>query len=179
MGEPIVRMQWMVTEAPDGAYLMNTAGYIATPHELSLIIDELIRFAKEHSDLIACNNAEMDERYERWQRGDYSDIPRRESRAKKRYVYMFKSGENKYKIGVSENVERRLKELNERPYPVELFAVSEKPFYRAFEVERFLHEIHEDDRISGEWFEINEECANLTACVVQSADDDFDDGRGE
>lgn len=177
--EPRVSMRWMVEEGPDGACLINPIGYMATPQELKLVIDELIRFAKDHSDQIARNNAEADEFYEGWTNGSYRSSSESKPRTKKRYVYMFKSGKNRYKIGVTTNVERRLKELNDRPYPVELFAVSDVPFYRAFEVEREMHELHADRRISGEWFEIDDECAELTACIIESADDDYDNGRGD
>ena len=172
-------MQWMVAEDSDGAYLTNNLGYIATPIELKSVIDELVRFASERSDYIACKNAELDEYYENLRNGKYTKANESTPICKKRYLYMFKSGKNRYKIGVTTNVERRLKELNDRPYPVELFAVSDVPFYRAFEVEREMHELHADQRISGEWFEIDDECAELTACIIESADDDYDNGRGD
>lgn len=179
MDDGRLTMQWMVAEGPDGAYLINSPGYMATPREVAHILDELIRFAKNHADRIADNNARVDEFFENLRHGIYSSNSESTQRRKKRYLYMFKSGKNRYKIGVSEDVGRRLKELNNRPYPVELFAVSAVPFYRALEVEREMHELHASDRISGEWFEIDDERADLTACIIESADDDYDNGMGE
>lgn len=167
-------MQWMVAEDSDGAYLTNNLGYIATPTELKSVIDELIRFASERSDYIACKNAELDEYYENLRNGNYRSTSDSKRNRKKRYLYMFKSGEDRYKIGVTTDVDRRLKELNNRPYPVELYAVSEAPFYNAFEAERTMHEIHEDCRINGEWFKLSDEHARITASFVKYANIDYD-----
>lgn len=173
--------RWMVFESDEGALLSDFAGYIATADEVKKIAAKLISFAESHNDYISENNINTDVYYDELRHGIYhgSGSTSKTSNKKKRYLYMFKSGENMYKIGVATNVERRLKELNDRPYPVELFAVSDVPFYRAFEVEREMHEIHKDDRINGEWFEIDAERAELTACIIRYADDDYDNGRGD
>lgn len=175
------RVEWVVWESDDGVYLVNNAGYMATPNELKSVISRLIASAKEKSDVIAENNRGVDEFFEDLKSGAYcakTDQPDNQS-WKKRYLYMFKSGTNKYKIGVSADVVRRLKQLNNRPYPVELFAVSKVPFYRAFEVEREIHNLHAGDNIDGEWFEIDDERAGLTACIIEYADDDYESGRGD
>lgn len=165
---------WMVEEGPDGALLYNNQGYIATPKEVKRVIDELIRFANEHGDYIACKNAELDEYYENLRNGNYGGASDSKRNRKKRFLYMFKSGEDRYKIGVATDVDRRLKELNNRPYQVELYAVSEAPFYNAFEAERTMHEIHEDRRIDGEWFKLSDEHARITAIFVRHANIDYD-----
>lgn len=174
MDDDRLTMQWMVAEGPDGAYLINSPGYMATPREVAHILDELIRFAKNHADRIADNNARVDEFFENLRHGIYSSSSESTQRRKKRYLYMFKSGEDRYKIGVTTDVDRRLKELNNRPYPVELYAVSEAPFYNAFEAERTMHEIHEDCRINGEWFKLSDEHAQITASFVKYANIDYD-----
>lgn len=174
-------VEWMVYESEDDAYLFNNAGYMATPDEMKAVIAKLASFMENKCDAITANNIKVDRFFEDLRRGVYhkeADQPSAPS-GKKRYLYMFKSGKNKYKIGVSVDVGRRLKQLNNRPYPVELFAVSKVPFYRAFEVEREMHDLHASDNIDGEWFEIDDERAELTACIIESADDDYENGRGD
>lgn len=174
-------MRWMVFESDEGTLLSDSAGYIATADEVKEIAARLVSFAESHGDYIDENNADVDSYHDELRHGIYrrDGATSRTSNGKKRYLYMFKSGKNMYKIGVTADVERRLKELNDRPYPVKLFAVSDVPFYRAFEVEREMHEIHKDDRINGEWFEIDDERAELTACIIKYADDDYENGRSD
>lgn len=171
--------QWMVEEGPDGAFLYNNPGYIATPEEVKLVVEELIRFAEGNVDFINDNNAKVDEFLESVRSGCHDDASKERSGRKRRYLYMFRSSESLYKIGVTTNVDRRLKELNDRPYPVELFAVSEAPFYNAFEAERVMHEIHDDCRVNGEWFKLSDDAARTTAIFVKSANVDYDYHEGD
>lgn len=71
----------------------------------------------------------------------------------KQAIYLLKSGEY-YKIGIANNVARRVKELNCRPYPVQV--VKHTAYVRdATKVESALHEKYSDKRINGEWFNLD------------------------
>ena len=71
------------------------------------------------------------------------------------HVYLFECG-RKYKIGVSVNVERRMKDLDQRPFPVTLVA-SSRMIRNAYQIEQSLHEQFDDQRLNGEWFELSDE----------------------
>lgn len=71
------------------------------------------------------------------------------------HVYIIRNGVNgHYKIGIANNVERRLEEL-QVGNPVELFIVC-KFFFKsrkvANKVEKSLHNRFKDHRVRGEWF---------------------------
>ena len=69
------------------------------------------------------------------------------------YVYLFKCY-NRYKIGISKNIERRLIQLqNNTPFPVE-YIYAEKMFY-ARKCEKLLHIHYKKNRRKGEWFEFS------------------------
>jgi predicted GIY-YIG superfamily endonuclease len=74
------------------------------------------------------------------------------SRAKDAYVYFIKCGEY-YKIGYSKDAERRVKELDNRPYKVELIYVSALTPY-AYKIEQKIHEWLEEYKINGEWYDL-------------------------
>lgn len=163
---------YMISCEEDGVYLCNQLGFKATREDMEEVAKLLIQTARKHEKDITIHNLETERYYEVELRRPRpkSDKPR----VKPRYLYMFKCGENRYKIGVSMNVERRRKELDNRPYPVTIFAVSEKPFSRAFEVEADLHKMHADDKTDGEWFLLDDERAELTAILVSTADDEYE-----
>lgn len=68
----------------------------------------------------------------------------------KSHVYIMRCG-GYYKIGVSKDPERRARELDKRPYKVELVFVSSATEY-AYKVESCIHEWLEEDKVGGEWF---------------------------
>lgn len=67
------------------------------------------------------------------------------------YVYVLKCAD-KYKLGYSNNVEQRMKQLDTRPFPLELVykAYSEK----AYDIEQELHSVYTSYgyRLEGEWY---------------------------
>jgi hypothetical protein len=85
---------------------------------------------------------------------------------------MYSSGVDAYKIGVSKNSEKRLKQLQTGcPYQIELKSVFKT--YRPFRVETALHNRYlqykhnyDGDPISGEWFQlpITDVADFLTTC---------------
>lgn len=71
-----------------------------------------------------------------------------------RCVYLMKS-DKYYKIGVSQNPERRAKDLNNRPYKT-ILIVKTKPFNdsTASIIEKELHSYLKGYRVGGEWFNL-------------------------
>jgi len=70
----------------------------------------------------------------------------------KQHLYFIRCGDY-IKIGSTDNVERRIKDLtNSNPYPVELIKV----ILDQGHLESIYHEQYKDKRIHGEWFNMKE-----------------------
>ncbi len=82
-------------------------------------------------------------------------------------VYLLGSKEHGwYKIGQSDNVARRVKEISSSyPFAVELIAVWRTQWGRCRTIEAYLHTVFADKRINGEWFRLDveevEHCVSL------------------
>lgn len=66
------------------------------------------------------------------------------------YVYLFECG-GRYKIGYSHNVEKRLKQLDTRPYQLNFIAKIYSDI--AYEVEQEIHKKLEPCKVANEWYE--------------------------
>lgn len=82
--------------------------------------------------------------------------PKKETKNQKdeRYVYLIKMGED-YKIGISKDPERRLGEFTLLPKELEKVFIHKVSNAKLIESE--LHEIFDEKRVRGEWFNLNEE----------------------
>ena len=147
---------FFIEEAESGCYISNSHGFVMESEEAIELAIDIIRFAKKHEDFLIDKNIEVDKYYEDMMNGRYSyDVEKKPK--KKSSVYMFRF-HDRFKIGVSIDVERRLKELNNRPYPVELVS-SSVPMTCAYEVEKEIHEDLEEYRVDGEWFNLPKDVA--------------------
>lgn len=72
---------------------------------------------------------------------------------KERYLYLIKF-QNLTKIGISINPEKRLKQLNLGKEGIVLW---KKQFPSILQVEKSLHNLYEDKRVSGEWYDLTED----------------------
>lgn len=70
------------------------------------------------------------------------------------YVYVIKMGDH-YKIGISIEPSRRLKEFTKLPHEIETIICDYKKGYK--EIEKELHEKYLPKRERGEWFKLEEE----------------------
>lgn len=68
-------------------------------------------------------------------------------------IYLFRAG-NLYKIGISNNPERRLQDFSTSPVPVEFVWASQVE--DAKDIEKQLHKTFRQKCIRGEWFELSE-----------------------
>lgn len=69
------------------------------------------------------------------------------------YVYLMRSGNGYYKIGISKKVEGRLDGLK-RQFPVEIEVIHYIASKQYRDVERYLHRKYESKRIEYEWFNL-------------------------
>lgn len=95
----------------------------------------------------------------------------------KSHVYIMRCG-SYYKIGVSKDPERRVRELDKRPYRVELVFVSSAAEY-AYKIERCLQEWLEEYKVGGEWYDFPhgmvETIRQWITCTICDERDLFDE----
>lgn len=74
-----------------------------------------------------------------------------------RYIYLLQCDfidKPLYKIGISKNVERRVKQLQTgNPYKIIVLKKFKTPY--AFKIEAALHREYKIDNVKGEWFDID------------------------
>lgn len=87
----------------------------------------------------------------------------------KRHVYLMECG-GRYKVGVSADTSKRLRQLDNRPFPVMLLASSQQ-LTHPFEAEREIHEWLEAYRVSGEWYDIPDDLLQSVIKTVNDMDD--------
>lgn len=89
---------------------------------------------------------------------------------KTKAVYMMKAG-NDYKVGVSNDPQRRLHDILRHRPDAELIAYSKQmPVKDALNVEKKLHKTLEKRNLVGEWFVLHPEEANTIASWIQEAE---------
>jgi hypothetical protein len=67
------------------------------------------------------------------------------------HLYIVSSGD-RVKIGVTSNIEQRIKTLSTgNPDPIELLYIEER--YMPHKAEKYLHREFQKNRVRGEWFE--------------------------
>lgn len=120
------------------------------PSEVEAIIPYLMQYVKKHTD-----NEIEEKNFLRKQRIDadfkrISEIPKGNIRKTKGYVYLLKCAD-KFKIGYSEDVERRMKQLDTRPFPLELVVKVYSDI--AYPIEQKIHEILVKHKVAGEWYD--------------------------
>ena len=92
----------------------------------------------------------------------------RELEKMKGFVYLMRSGNGYYKIGVSKDVERRLNDLR-RQFPISIEIIHYFRSYNYISAERFLHEKFSSKRLEYEWFELS---AKDVEWITSLQDDD-------
>jgi hypothetical protein len=133
----------------DGSYcLADNMGFVLTEYELAEILTAVKPFYDSTADraIIQYNDSHF-----RSQKNPNQPIARPiEPEPKAGYVYVLKAGPY-YKIGVSTNIDRRIKQLSTLPpFDLELiFTIQTSDMYG---LESKLHERFDHQRQNGEWF---------------------------
>lgn len=112
---------------------------------------EIIRVASDYGYNIYMQHKNLE--YEKaW--GIVQDTQKEKKKPNPSMLYLMECGGH-YKIGVTKDIDRRVKELDKRPFPIKVVAVSE-PFEDAYIAEKGYHEQYGEYRLNGEWFDIPE-----------------------
>lgn len=76
-----------------------------------------------------------------------------------RFVYLLKNSENIYKIGVSKDVDKRIKQL-QTGYSDDIVLVDKFLSEYPFKIETYLHHRYQVENVKGEWFYLTNEDVN-------------------
>lgn len=156
----------MLHKCDDGYFLCGPTGDIATLEEIEDYAEKLLDFATRFEKDIVIHNLkneiELNERFH-CHRTTEKKIP------KKRRVYLMECN-NRYKVGVSVDPDKRAGQLNNRPFPVKVIAQSNM-VHCAFEAEKEIHEWLDEYRIDGEWFDIPDGFVDSVVRAVTDVDD--------
>lgn len=130
--------------------VFDIIGRSPTLEELWNIVNDIIYFIDTEGENIEKRNKEIDENFEKGMCGS-SGVKRPKV---ERAIYFFECNK-KYKIGVAKDVGRRFMELNNRPFPLKVLAVS-KHTSEAFGIEQAMHKEFERYRVDGEWYDFEQ-----------------------
>lgn len=143
----------IIQDDENGCYIFDHLGFVMSIDQMEYIGRRLLETARGTSqeEIEEYNKKVNDRLYEAYG-GDHKKEKKPRAHA---YVYMFECG-GRYKVGVSRDISRRISELDRRPFPVAVIAVS-KATPNAYEIEQYIHDKLAHLRINGEWYEISPE----------------------
>lgn len=146
----------VIQDNEKGCYIFDHIGFAMEAEQMEQLAKRLLKTAKTKgvkNKIEEYNKARNEELFARYSVSYNS--PTEPKPKKAAFVYMLECG-GRYKIGFSRDVERRIAELDNRPFPVNIIVVS-KATTEAYEVEQYIHSKLEHLRINGEWYEISPE----------------------
>lgn len=149
---------YVINEHEDGFYISDGNGFVIESEQAIEIGKGLIEFAKKHSETLKEHNIKRDIEFKQ-ELGIYADemekcINEKSHRDKSGYVYLFECG-GRYKIGYSKDPNRRLKELDNRPFKLNPITRSNE-LRNAYDIEQELHQHLEKYKINGEWYQLED-----------------------
>lgn len=157
---------YLINVTKDGTYLSNQGGLILEPEKTLRLAKEITKFATKYKNEIIEYNKEQErinqEEMEGWRRRTKKSKNKKDD---ERYIYLFECN-GKYKIGVTKDVEKRLRQLNNRPFEVKLVEKT-KLVTQALEKEQKLHSELSSYIIDGEWYDFNEEQLNTVIAKIK------------
>lgn len=147
-------------------YLVCQSGIRMSADQQLKLADELRQNALKNYDSVDAIRQEQKRKLlEEWRR--CMETPRE---VKTKAVYLMKAGNN-YKVGVSNNPQRRLEDILRHRPDVELIAHSKQmPAKDALSIERKLHETLKKRNLVGEWFILHPEEADVIASWIREAE---------
>lgn len=123
------------------------------PSELKEIMPLLEKYIEDHTDEeVEQENINRIAEYEAGFRAILNQNKNAVRNGESGYVYLLECG-GKYKIGFSNNVERRIKQLDTRPFELKLICKVYSDI--AFKVEQELHRRFSNCKVTGEWYKFN------------------------
>lgn len=141
------RDAYVLTKTKDGVMVNNPWGELMDAEQMLEVAEGMITYAKAHEKDILLHNMSLQNKPFVFFGGE------EKKKVQPRQVYFLECG-GKYKVGVTKELDRRIRELDCRPFKVTLLAHS-RMMEEAFEVEQEIHEFLENKKIEGEWYNLN------------------------
>lgn len=141
-----------ITETEDGCVINDGQGFVMESEQMIDIAHKMIKYAIKHKDALEQHNARLLKEMSQGMNNAWHSAKKKPKPKKSAYVYVFECG-GYYKIGYSKDVERRIKELDNRPHKLNVVCVS-KYLDNAFKVEQELHRKLIQYKLDGEWYDL-------------------------
>lgn len=154
---------YVINETKDGYFINDCNGFVMESEQMLELADGLIKFAMKHKEELKKHNIEREIEFEK-KLNTHTKINKPKTKG---YIYFLECG-GKYKIGFSKDVNRRIKELDNRPFKVNLIAKS-KYGSNAYNIEKELHKLLESKRIDGEWYSLEDKDIKKYKNIIESA----------
>lgn len=167
--EIFTKQMYAILEGEDGKFYPHTfGGYsnLIIPSEFKIVLRDLMEYCDTYTDvqIMDINH----KRSENWFSDYIKSNTKKVERDKTGYVYLLKC-ENKYKIGYSQNVERRIKQLDKKPFPLELVLKVYSDI--ALDIEQKLHKTLIEYNIRGEWYNSDILTIDIKALIKEIEED--------
>ena len=163
---------YVFTEYNDGIEMTDWQGFTTCYEDIMELCYGLMKYASKHKSEIDVYNQKRMIELEEELNGcvETAKKENRTMRSKSGYVYLLECG-GKYKIGFSKDVERRIKQLDTRPFKINLIAKS-KFISDAYDREQEIHEWFENSKIDGEWYEFSDHEAQYAKEIIEELEED-------
>lgn len=120
------------------------------PSEVDGIINDLIYYSQFYTDAeIIQYNRQLEERFF----DDFKPTTTKPAKDLSGFVYILKC-ENRYKVGYSKDVNKRIKQLDTRPFKLEL--IYKQYSECAYRIEQRIHQQLVAFKVENEWYDIKE-----------------------
>ena len=165
------QMSYVFTEHSDGIEMIDCHGFTTCAEDIMELCNGLMKYAFKHKSEIDVYNQKRMIELEEELNGCVKTVKKenRTKRSKGGYVYLLECG-GKYKIGFSKDVERRIKQLDTRPFKINLIAKS-KFISDAYDREQEIHEWFENSKIDGEWYEFSDHEAQYAKEIIEELEE--------
>ncbi len=156
---------FQIVKAENGFYLRNCNGFVMEYSQVKEVCEGLLNYAEKNKDKLNKYNKMTEKEFCEMLRKNNSQTNNKQTKSKG-YVYLFKCND-RYKIGVSKDVNRRLKDLNGRPYEISLITKS-KFIDNPYIEENKLHKEYQEFRLGGEWFNLDKHQVEIVKNKIES-----------
>lgn len=162
------RAAYVIEEYRGGYVIYDCQGFMCEPEQLIYIANGLKNTAKKYGSEIKAHNEEIEnENAREWPCDNYK--LEKTSGKRRGYVYMLECG-GRYKIGFSADVERRINQLDTRPFELKLIAKSGE-LSDALQIEQRIHAKAGKYKIVGEWYNFTTETAEKLKNYIENLHD--------
>lgn len=162
---------YVFTEHSDGIEMIDCHGFTTCAEDITELCHGLMAYAFKHKSEIDIYNQKRMIELEEELNGCVKTAKKdsQTTRSKGGYVYLLECG-GRYKIGFSKDVERRISQLDTRPFKLNLIAKS-KLISDAYDREKEIHEYFADNRVDGEWYEFSEHEAQYAKEIIEELEE--------